>query len=132
MADLPPSRDGIRAVAFDCYGTLIDFTDQRFKETYHEICVQQSLSIEGITLWEKWMEIWRGAAGPGRGRAACPPARGARYRLVILSNADDDFLFPCLERNGLDFEVIVTSERVGFYKPHEAIFRSFAAGGGGG
>ena len=49
-----------------------------------------------------------------------------RYRLGILSNADDDFLVPCLERNGLDFELIVTSERVGFYKPHEAIFQSFA------
>jgi len=188
----PPSRDGIRAVAFDCYGTLIDFTDQRFKETYHEICVQQSLPIEGITLWEKWMEIWRRQAAQGRARenprdwpnndnprplsgdgltfrpyreewpehfqmcfqelgvggdpasaydhvrvrlaealafeetASVLAALGARYRLGILSNADDDFLFPCLERNGLDFDPIVTSERVGFYKPHEAIFQSFA------
>jgi 2-haloalkanoic acid dehalogenase type II len=192
MTDLPASQNGIRAIAFDCYGTLIDFTDARFKETYHEICVRQSLPIEGVALYEKWMEIWRRLANEGRARenprdwphkdnprpltgdgptfrpyreewpehfqtcfqelgvggdplsaydhvrvrlaeavafeetASVLAALAERYRLGILSNADDDFLFPCLEKNGLDFDLIVTSERVGFYKPHEAIFRSFA------
>ena len=51
----------------------------------------------------------------------------SRYRLGILSNADDDFLSACLEKNGLqsEFEVIVTSESAGVYKPHQDIFHSF-------
>jgi 2-haloalkanoic acid dehalogenase type II len=56
----------------------------------------------------------------------------ARYRLGILSNADDDFLTACLERNGLQsaFEIVVTSESAGFYKPSEDIFRSFCEAAG--
>jgi FMN phosphatase YigB (HAD superfamily) len=40
----------------------------------------------------------------------------------MLSNADDDFLRPCLARNGLDFPVVVSSESARAYKPHMAIF----------
>jgi 2-haloalkanoic acid dehalogenase type II len=186
----PSQRDGIRAVAFDCYGTLIDFTDVGFKRIYHEICVMQSLGCDGIALWEKWMDIWRrmspmvsdyesprneatswtaasnmlafrpyraawpehfeacfrelGVTGDGvsayehvRNNLAGAPAfeetaevlatLKTRYRIGILSNADDDFLNACLEKNGLhtEFEVIVTSESAGFYKPREDIFHSF-------
>lgn len=46
-----------------------------------------------------------------------------RYRLALLSNADDDFLLACLERNGLHFDDVVTSERAGAIKPDPAIFR---------
>ncbi len=55
-----------------------------------------------------------------------------RYRIGILSNADDDFLTACLERNGLQsvFEIVVTSESAGFYKPHEDIFEEFCAAAG--
>jgi 2-haloalkanoic acid dehalogenase type II len=44
------------------------------------------------------------------------------YRLALLSNADDDFLTDCLERNGLTFETVVTSEQAGAIKPNPAIF----------
>jgi 2-haloacid dehalogenase len=50
----------------------------------------------------------------------------SRFRAGILSNADDDFLTGCLQKNGLEFETIVTSEGAGAYKPHEDIFRAFA------
>ena len=189
--EMKSSQDGIRAIAFDCYGTLIDFTDVAFKQTYHEICEQQSLACDGLALWEKWMEIWRRMASQGRARenprnwpsarvpfnnrtlqfrpyaeewpehfancfqelgvvgdptsayahvrdrlAGAPtfdetaPVLGAlkeRYRIGILSNADDDFLYDCLRRNALqdEFELIVTSEAAGVYKPHEAIFQSY-------
>ena len=62
----PSRRDGIRAVAFDCYGTLIDFTDVGFMRIYDEICVMQSLGCDGMALWEKWMEIWRRMSPQGR------------------------------------------------------------------
>jgi len=187
------SSDGIRAVAFDCYGTLIDFTDQAFIRTYHEICLQQGLPCDGKTLWDKWMDIWRrmspvvsdyesprneptswtrtmssfrpyseawpehfeacfrelgvrgdGVAAYARVRddlaEAAPFAETAevltalksRYRLGILSNADNDFLTACLEKNGLhvEFQLIVTSESAGVYKPRQEIFHSFVEASG--
>lgn len=47
-----------------------------------------------------------------------------RYRMVLLSNADDDFLLPCLEYNSLShaFEHIVSSEAARSYKPRPGIF----------
>jgi 2-haloalkanoic acid dehalogenase type II len=40
----------------------------------------------------------------------------------VVSNADDDFLFACLESNDLEFDEIVTSENVKSYKPEKKIF----------
>jgi 2-haloalkanoic acid dehalogenase type II len=48
------------------------------------------------------------------------------YRLAVLSNSDDDFLTACLERNGLRFEAVVTSERARALKPDPAIFLHLA------
>ena len=48
------------------------------------------------------------------------------YRLAVLSNADDDFLLPCLRRNRLQFETIVSSEEAKAAKPDPAIFRTIS------
>ena len=48
------------------------------------------------------------------------------YRLALLSNADDDFLHACLDRNGLEFEAVVTSEQAGSIKPNPEIFLHLA------
>ncbi len=53
-------------------------------------------------------------------------ALGQRYRLALLSNADDDFLHEALARNNLEFEVIVTSEQAGAIKPQPEIFAHLA------
>jgi 2-haloalkanoic acid dehalogenase type II len=49
----------IGAVAFDCFGTLIDFGDEAFADAYGLICAEQSLDIDGKTFYDKWMEVWR-------------------------------------------------------------------------
>lgn len=54
--------------------------------------------------------------------AALDALRG-RFRLAVLSDADDDFILPCIERNGLSFEAVVTSEELRAYKPHISVFR---------
>lgn len=54
-------------------------------------------------------------------RPALDAVRG-RYRLAVLSDADDDFLQPCIERNGLSFAAVVTSEELQTYKPHISMF----------
>ena len=66
------------------------------------------------------------------GAQAFPDARPAiealrpHYRLALLSNADDDFLTQCLERNSLHFDNVVTSERAEAVKPNPAIFEYLA------
>ena len=49
----------IEAVAFDCFGTLIDFGDEAFAEAYGLICAEQGIAIDGKTFYDKWMEVWR-------------------------------------------------------------------------
>jgi len=46
-------------VAFDCFGTLLDFGDEAFAEAYGLICAEQGIPIDGQTFYDKWMEVWR-------------------------------------------------------------------------
>lgn len=200
----------IEAVAFDCYGTLVNFGDEAYINAYETICREQGLPLTGEVLYEKWMEIWRrlvndgslaattdsvpGPNTPGplsetveipphpkhhTGRARIrpvdgpvPPFRsyreewtehfelcfeelgvqgdavaghehlrrmlagamafgearrtvetiGRRMPVALMSNADDDFLFPVLSKNVLAFPVILSSEEARAYKPHRTIF----------
>jgi 2-haloacid dehalogenase len=49
-----------------------------------------------------------------------------RYRLAVLSNSDDDFLYAAMESNGLRFDTVVTSEQARAVKPNPAAFRYLA------
>ncbi len=206
----------IEAVAFDCFGTLIDFGDEAFAEAYGLICAEQGIAIDGTVFYDKWMEVWRRlvakpdatqtrsshpdgalpvnspaalspeidvpahpnhhAPSAGRNRAldgevgpfrtyeeewtehfalcfeefgvagdaprahrrlvellarskAFPESKrvveaiSRRLPVAMLSNADDDFLLPPLEHNGLSFPVVISSQSARAYKPHVAIFR---------
>jgi 2-haloalkanoic acid dehalogenase type II len=198
-------------VAFDCYGTLIDFGDEAYTRAYGRICSEQGLPLSGDVFYEKWMEIWRRLVSDGRVAATTdvvpgpnqpgplsetvtiPPhpqhhasstrvrpingplpafrtyreewtehfslcfeelgvegdaaaghehlrtmladapafqeARrtieivGRRLPIAVMSNADDDFLYPVLAKNALTFPVVVSSEEARAYKPHESIFQ---------
>jgi 2-haloalkanoic acid dehalogenase type II len=204
-------RARIEAVAFDCYGTLIDFGDEAYTRAYGRICSEQGLPLSGDVFYEKWMEIWRRLVSDGRVAATTdvvpgpnqpgplsetvtipahpqhhaarsrarpvngplPPFRtyreewtehfalcfeelgvagdaaaghehlramladapafgearrtieivGRRLPIAVLSNADDDFLYPVLAKNALMFPVVVSSEEARAYKPHESIFQ---------
>src|SRR3972149_2673009 len=78
-------RYGIDAVAFDCYGTLVDFGDDAFRDAYALICAEQGLTVDGQAFYDKWLEVWRrlargGADERARGGAArhtpAPPPPG--------------------------------------------------------
>lgn len=49
-----------------------------------------------------------------------------RYPVGLLSNADDDFLTACIERNGLEFDYVLSSEQAQAIKPNRAIFDKLA------
>ena len=163
-----------QVIAFDCYGTIIDFDDDGFIAAMAEIAQAQGMPVDGVTLWERFLEAaralrddgkrpaflpyreawarqfemaWRVLGFAGDGAAASDYLRRClaqatvypetkpvlaalrpHYRLALLSNADDDFLLECLQRNGLDseFEAMVSSEAAGATKPAPAIFHRLA------
>ena len=51
------------------------------------------------------------------------PAIQARWRTGVLSNADDDYLFPLLKRTGWNFEAVLSSEGARAYKPLPSAFK---------
>jgi 2-haloacid dehalogenase len=172
-SDLRLSVAGIRAVAFDCYGTLIDFATPEFIRTMAEIARAQGIEVDPEALWDGFVEAAKVVRGEntrrpayrrydeawalqferaarelrfqGDGRLAAAhlkerlsaaeayqevpavlDALRPRYRLVVLSNADDDFLHGCLRRNRLEFEAVVSSEQALALKPDPAIFEHLA------
>jgi 2-haloacid dehalogenase/putative hydrolase of the HAD superfamily len=200
----------IEAVAFDCYGTLINFGDDAYIEAYGMICREQGLPLTGEVFYEKWMDIWRRLVSDGRlaatndavpgpntpgplsetvtipthpqhhaARSRNRPVNGPlpefrtyreewtehfavcfeelgvegdaaaghehlrhilseasafeesrrmvetigrRLPIALMSNADDDFLYPVLAKNALTFPVVLSSEEARAYKPHRSIF----------
>lgn len=178
-----PGMGAVRAVAFDCYGTLIDFGEQHFVDAMGIICLRHQFGVSGKELWDRWLamsrEVWRDrgrdpenpTAGeePRFGRydeiwteqferafralelegdasgayelmvercrtaPAFPETREVierlrpHYRLCVLSNADDNWLHPCLEGAGLSFDLVVSSESAQSYKPRRKIFHDTVA-----
>src|SRR3972149_756248 len=163
----------IKAVAFDGYGTLFDFTEPDFIAAFAEICAVQGLDADAADLWRRFLraafkfrsenhhspvytrydEAWArqfeyifkqmrldgdawAAAGHLREKLATADAFAEvypvlealrpRFRLAVLSNADDDFLTAALARNSLHFDTVVTSEQAGAIKPDPAIFHHLA------
>ena len=163
----------IRAVAFDGYGTLFNFTEPDFIRAMAEICGQQDIDADAADVWRRFLrasyafrsehhheplyrryeDAWaiqfehvfkrmrvKGDAWPASmhfksclaGAVAFdevyPVIEALRphYRLALLSNADDDFLKEALQRNGLEFEITITSEQVGAIKPDPEIFHHLA------
>ena len=51
------------------------------------------------------------------------PAIQARWSTGVLSNADDGYLLPLLDRIGWKFDAVLSSEMVHSYKPQAAPFR---------
>ena len=50
-----------------------------------------------------------------------------RYKLAIISNVDDDLFAGTAAAMGVEFEAVVTSEQVGFYKPDLRNFEAASA-----
>jgi 2-haloacid dehalogenase len=74
------------------------------------------------TLVEHWHELpIFDDVGPALGAL-----RDAGWSLAILSNCDDDLLATTLERMPVPFDLTVTAEQVGSYKPEPGHWRAFA------
>jgi 2-haloacid dehalogenase len=91
-------------VTFDCYGTLADWLGgMRNALTPHV-----------------------GAEDAERLLPALAQLRENGWSLAILSNCDDDLLATTLERMPVSFDLTVTAEQVGSYKPAAGHWEAFA------
>jgi 2-haloalkanoic acid dehalogenase type II len=99
---------------------------EEWPEHFHTCFRELGVTADPLSAYEHVRDCLAGAS-PYAETLPVLEALRSRYRVGILSNADNDFLFACVERNRLDgFELIVTSESAGVYKPHERIFHSYA------
>ena len=75
---------------------------------------------------EELMQAWQGLSPFSEVRAALERLQ-TRYRLVVLSNGDPDFL-DHLVRNRIhwNFDAVISSAAAGFFKPHPAVYRRAA------
>src|SRR3954454_13391414 len=106
---------------------------QRPAPAYREVLTEtlrRAAAREGIalppggerTLVEHWPEVpIFDDVGPALGAL-----REAGWSLAILSNCDDDLLATTLERMPVPFDLCVTAEQVGSYKPDPGHWRAFA------
>ena len=172
----------IKAIAFDCYGTLIDITDDSFVAACAAILRAHEREHDSKVLWEHWLEASRTFSREA-GRDADNPTGGPepkfaafrerwprnferafealgidadaiaayeafhdtlatgiaypdsepalralapRYKLAVVSNADDDHLRAALAANKLPVNLVLSSEAAGSYKPRRPIFRQAA------
>ena len=76
-SQLPPPAVGpeqavasVRAVAFDCYGTLLQLEERDFANLIHGMLVEHGVShTTGEEVWAAWIDASRGAGRIGRDRA---------------------------------------------------------------
>jgi 2-haloalkanoic acid dehalogenase type II len=56
---MPPKRHpyaGVRAIAFDGYGTIFDITEPDFIAAMAEICAQQGLEADASDMWRRFLK----------------------------------------------------------------------------
>lgn len=154
--------DGVEALTFDCYGTLVDWESGilhtlRRLLTSHDLRVRDSeillaygeieSSVQGeeYRLYREVLAEVSRRFGDRYGFVPSSPEVSAladglpdwpvfpdtrralqrladRYRLAVVSNIDDDLFAGTRSQIGVDFDVVVTAEQVGSYKPRRAHF----------
>ena len=132
-------------LTFDCYGTIADWNTGmagplekiagrdagRLLSAYH----QAELELEAGPGWMPYREVLtaglasaarhEGITLPDGGEAAFV-LRGQGWRLAILTNCDDDLFAATRPHLPVPFDLVVTAQQVGSYKPDLGHFRAFA------
>lgn len=105
----------IQAEEFRSYREVLDLTAARIaNELGFDIPAGQIDSLsQSLPRWQPLTDT----------RAALEKLASAGYRLGILSNVDDDLLAGTLRHFPVEFDLLVTAEQVGSYKPDLGHFR---------
>ncbi len=76
----------LAAVAFDCFGTLADFSDQQFAGTFADLCNLHSAGSSGKDLWDRWIDEGR-RLWVERGRNPDDPLAGPEPEFLTYRQA---------------------------------------------
>src|SRR5206468_1620247 len=98
--------------------TLAEITEDSLEKTFREYGIE---ATPGPYV-DRLVSLWRQA----KAYAEVPRILDALDGVprAVVSNADHEFLLDILERNGLRFDVVVTSESAQTYKPRPRIFEA--------
>jgi 2-haloalkanoic acid dehalogenase type II len=138
-------RAAERLATFDCYGTLIDWNaglraalgSDELLERYHEVEPQVQAETPDLPYRQVMAEVARRIGAPDPSGtlprwqpfpevpAALERAHEAGWKLVILSNADRDFIEASMENIGAPFEFAIVASEIGSYKPALGHWRAF-------
>jgi len=117
-------------VTFDCYGTLIDW-ETGIRTTFLRAARQDGVHLDETCIIPTYAEVEH-VVESGRYRryrdvlaesafADTNPAlerlRAAGIRLGIVSNIDDDLIALTRRHFTTDFDLVITAQQVGSYKP---------------
>ena len=100
------------------YLRFLEAWTRQFEDSFRRLGVQGDARAAALFVRQRLSEARVHPEVPQVLSALAP-----RYRLALLSNADNDFLTAALERNGLHFDIVVTSELAGALKPDPRIFQ---------
>lgn len=104
----------IQKEAFRSYREVLDMTAPRIADA-----LGLPIPTGGAHFLSESLASWPPFADTG---PALSRLRQAGFQLGILSNVDDDLLAATLEHFPVDFELLVTAQQVGSYKPAPAHF----------
>src|SRR2546428_6374702 len=98
--------------------TLAEITEDSLEKTFREYGIEAT----PVPYVDRLVALWREA----KAYAEVPRILGALNGVprAVVSNADHEFLLDILERNGVRFDAVITSESAQTYKPPPRIFET--------
>lgn len=132
-------RDGVAltpAEIVSAYMSEEPAVESRRYQSYRSVLAESALRAAGRVGWqinpdrasflERSLPSWR----PFLDTNPALELLAKRFKLGILSNIDDDLLAETRKHITVDFELIITAEQVGSYKPGHAHFKEALARAG--
>jgi 2-haloalkanoic acid dehalogenase type II len=99
----------IRAIAFDCYGTLINVTDDSFIEACTAILKRHGSDHDGKTFFDKWLEASRAIAAES-GRDQTRPTSGPEPTFVAFRQRWPNYFERAFSALGIDADAVAAYE----------------------
>jgi 2-haloacid dehalogenase len=112
------NAEAAAAATFKGFHNTQSLNDKSLRETFEHFGIEGDYE-SGVELW---IEMTRRSGLFPDVRGAIDELRG-EFAMGMVSNSDNYPLLLLLKREGVDFEVIVTSETARCYKPNPRIFR---------
>ena len=98
--------------------TLAEITEDSLEKTFREYAIEASPA----PYVDQLVALWREAKAYAEVPRVLDTLDGVPR--AVVSNADHEFLLDILQRNGLRFDAVITSESAQTYKPRPRIFEA--------